>query len=954
MLQIHKGKTKMTTFHRYLKSGLLAAAATLICASPSLREGAVPSAFAQQGGNFASAQAFYASGNYRRAAEALKGLAAAAPKDPRIRVLQAKTYLGMQLGIAAQTAVESARQSGANRDDTRPLMAEAMVQQRRFADALTEANAGSAVPAQIGESARVRALAYLGLKQFDKAATEFNLAARTQPNDVGTKLDMAKLYSVQRDLAKSEGVVDEALRIQPRNIRALLIKGDITRTKPNGGMTKALPYFEQALQIDPQSMEALIERAATYTDLRREPEALQDIGKLMKMAPEHPVGLYLQAVMASRKQRFQDAGALMSRTKGALDSFPPALMLQGLISYESGNMEQATSYLSKVLEAAPNSVVARRLMGAALLRRGNADDAINMLKPLFDTGQADSRLLALMGSAYARKNDFKTAEKYLQDAVQAEPKSSTLRTQLAMTRLALGQNVEASSDLKSVLATDPKSLQAMVMSTLIDLRSRNFKGGLASSQKLVATYPNLPVGYNMLAAAYLGMGDLPNAEKNFLAAVAKKPDYHEARRNLAQLYIVSKPPRFEDARRELNKVLSTDRNNVKTMLLLGDIARMQGKTDEFVQWLQKAVAVNPKLLPTRLALVSGYMQTGDKTRAMNEIAAMNREFPDNITVIETLGKAQASSGNFRDAITTFQQLSNKAPNNIAARQLLGRAQWSNKQRDEARKTFQRALGITSAPGRGFLLLDLMNLEAEAGNYEAALGYAGEMRKAFPGQNLADKTMGDLFMGNQQYDKAAVSYEAAAKVSFDKVVALNLSRAYSRLKQTDKAVSSLRRWQAGKPFDAGVGLAIGQLYIDSGNNPAAVREYEAIIKSGKVDPSLLNNLAWVYDKTNDPRALATAQRAYKMAPDRPEIADTLGWITLRKVDKRQGLALIQKAAEKLKDPGTQYHMAFALQANGRTREAIALLDTVLASYKTFAEINQAKALLAQLKGATGAR
>jgi cellulose synthase operon protein C len=937
-----------------LKAGLLAAAATLVWSVPAAREALIPAAYAQSGGSLVSAQALYDAGNYRRAAEVLKGLAAASPKDVRIRTLQARTYLGMQLGIASQTAVESARAAGAGRDETRPMMAEAMVLQRRFADALTEAAAVSVKPAQAGEAARVRGLAYLGLRQYDKATTELTLAERTQPSSVQTKLDLSKLYAAQRDLVKAEASVDAALRLQPRSMRALLIKGDLTRTKPNGGMGKALPYFDQVLQIDPQSMEGLVERAATYTDLRREPEAMQDINKLMKMAPEHPVALYLQAVMATRKQRFTDAQALMSRTKGALDGFPPALMLQGLVSYETGNMEQATGYLTKVLEAAPNSVIARRLMGAALLRRGNPDDAIAMLKPLFDTGQADSRLLALMGSAYARKNDFQSAEKYYEEAVAAEPKSSALRTQLAMSRLALGQNVEASKDLKTVLAADPKSLQAMVMATLIDLRSRNFKSGLANAQKLVATYPNLPVGYNMLAAANLGSGDLKSAEKNFLSAVAKKPDYHEARRNLAQLYIVSKPPRFEDARRELNKVLASDRNNVKTMLLLGDVARLQGKTDEYVQWLQKAVAVNPKLLPTRLALVNAYMRSGDRTRSMNEIAAMNREFPDNTVVIETLGKAQASIGNYRDAITTFQQLANKVPNNIAARQLLGRAQWANKQRDDARKTFQRALGITNAPGRGYLLLDMMNLEAEAGNFEAALGYAGELRKALPGQNLADKTMGDLYMGAQQWSKAATAYEAAAKVGFDKVVAINLARAYSRMKQTDKAVATLRRWQAGKPYDKGIGLAVGQLYIDSNNFAAAAREYEAIIKTGKVDPSLLNNLAWSYDKLNDPRALATAQRAYKLAPDRPEIADTLGWITLRKVDKRQGLVLIQKAADKLKDPGTQYHLAFALQANGRTREAIALLDRTLAQYKSFDQIGEARALLARLKGTAGVR
>ena len=927
------------------RSMLLAGVLAMACATTAL----VPMPVAaQQGGTLAQAQAAYVGGSYRRANDMLKALAAAQPRSVPVRLLQAQVYLAVGAGIAAQTSVEAARQSGANRDETRPLMAEALMQQRRYADALQEADATKVPPAQLANAARVRGLAYFGMKQNDKALQELLTADKLAPRDAMVKLALGQFYGGNRDLVKAEAAIDAALQAQPGNIKAMLIKGDIVRAKPGGGMTKALPFFNQALQIDPDSVEALIERAATYVDMRREPEALQDIRKLMALAPEHPIGLYLQAVMATRKSRFADAQGLMSRTKGVLDSYPPALMLQGLIAYEGGNMEQATAFLGKVLEAAPNSAVARRLMGAALLRRGNADEAIAMLKPLFDSGQADSRLLSLMGSAYARKQDFAAAVKYYEEAVQAEPASTPIRTQLAMARLALGQTAQASQDLQKVLAADPKSLQAMLMSTLIDLRTRNFKNGLANAQKLVGTYPNLPIAHNMLGAAYLGAGDLKNAEKYFLSSLEKKPDYHEARRNLAQLYLVTK--RYEDARRELNKVLASDRNNVRTMLALGEVARAQGRQDEFLQWLQKAVAVDPKALPPRLQLVSAYMRTGDKSRALNEISAVNREFPDNAVVLETMGKVQMANNMARDGITTFQQLVNKLPNSIAAYQLLGRAQWTNKDRDGARRTFQRALGISNAQGRALLLMDMINLEAESGNFESALSYAAEMRKAFPNLNLADKVQGDLYSGNRQWDKAVVAYEAAAKISFDKPLALSLARAYTRLNQPARATATLARWQAGKPFDNGIALASGQIFIDTGNYAEAAKKYEAVMGRGQADAFILNNLAWSYDKLNDPRALATAQRAYKVAPDSPQVQDTLGWLLVRKGDKQQGLLLIQRAAEKIKDPSTQYHLAYAMQANGRVREASAMLNDLLTKNKSFPEIAAARALLAQLKGA----
>lgn len=891
-------------------------------------------------------------GNTRDAGVEVQQILRANPNNRDARLLQARVYLSFQQGIAAQAAVEAARRTGADRNATRAIMAEALIDQRKFAEALEEAKASLVPAATTGDGARVRGLAYLGLKQPSSARTELLQAVKLLPNDVKARLALGQYYADTGDAKSAEAMVDQAMRTDPRSIKALLIKGTLVRSRE--GFTKALPYFNQALAIDQNNLDALIERGSTYTDMRREAEAKQDVSRLLTIAPEHPIGLYLQAVALTRQQKFSEAQALMQRTKGVLDSYPPAMMLQGVIAYEMNNMEQASTFLKKVMEVAPGNPQARRLLGATLLRRNDPDNAIAMLKPLFDAGQANAQLLGLMGSAYARKNDYVSAVKYYSDAVKAEPANVELRTQLAMAELAAGQAAPATQNLQTILRSDPKSLQANLMQTLLQLRTHDFKAGLASAQRLTQYYPDLPVAYNMLGAAYLGNGNYALAEKNFKISLDKKADYHEARRNLAQLYAVQK--RYDEARRELQKVLETDRGNVRAMLALADVAQLQGHQDEYLLWLQRAVAINSKVLPPRLALANAYLQVGDKQRALNETTAMMRDFPQRPEVIETLGKTQASLGNFSEATTTFTQLVNLLPNSVPAWQLMARSQWSGKKPDDARKSYLRALAITQPAGtnltpKGIVYLDLLNLEAEQGNFNQALTYAGELRRVFPGQNLADLNSADLYFGAKQWQNAARYYEAAAKIKLDKPIALKLSRCYQKLNQLDKAAGIIATWQKGKPYDSNMALAAANVYMDTKNYRAAIGQYQVMLKQNPKDTNVLNNLGWAFDQVGDPRALATAEQAYSLAPDQPQVADTLGWILVRHgKDLSRSLLLIQKATDKVKnDPNMQYHLAFALRANGRNKDAIAVLEPLLNRFKVFDSLNEARTALAQLKG-----
>ena len=91
------------------------------------------------------------------------------------------------------------------------------------------------------------------------------------------------------------------------------------------------------------------------------------------------------------------------------------------------------------------------------------------------------------------------------------------------------------------------------------------------------------------------------------------------------------------------------------------------------------------------------------------------------------------------------------------------------------------------------------------------------------------------------------------------------------------------------------------------------------------------------------------RHSSLAPDRPEVADTLGWLLLENGDPARGLEILQDAAGKAPHiPAIRFHRAVALARNDRQDEARKELERLLRDHSNFAEEAEARTLLAQLQ------
>jgi predicted Zn-dependent protease len=135
----------------------------------------------------------------------------------------------------------------------------------------------------------------------------------------------------------------------------------------------------------------------------------------------------------------------------------------------------------------------------------------------------------------------------------------------------------------------------------------------------------------------------------------------------------------------------------------------------------------------------------------------------------------------------------------------------------------------------------------------------------------------------------------------------------------------------------------------GKNDRAIEQFEAVRSARPNDVLALNNLAWLYSRTGDARALTYGEKAHELAPQSPDVNDTLGWILVERGEVDRGLRLLKEAAAAAPAQAiVQYHYAVALSRAGKLEDAQIVLANIVANNGTSPEAADARKLLDQIK------
>ncbi len=304
---------------------------------------------------------------------------------------------------------------------------------------------------------------------------------------------------------------------------------------------------------------------------------------------------------------------------------------------------------------------------------------------------------------------------------------------------------------------------------------------------------------------------------------------------------------------------------------------------------------NLKILHNNLG--KGYLGKGEYDKAEVEFL-----YTKNIDELLNIVEIYSDQGEFDKLMNICQKILELEPDNFNALLLLGYAYEGKGDLNTALLNYNKVKELKPEYAQVYFRIgyvyDIQNNYNEAiENYKLAIKY--DPRDLTSLSNLAA-----LYLDTGQNDLASDCYEKLYKLNPKDANLLNdIGNSYYRLGQKEQAIKYYER-----AAELGINildnyLYLGNIYLEKKEYQKAVPVFEKALLMNKNSPEVLNDLAWAYAQlnTNLTKAVSLADEAYKLAPQRREVLDTLlvcnvklGNMYLEKKEYEKAVPALEKA------------------------------------------------------------
>ena len=792
------------------------------------------------------------------------------PKSAESRFLLGKVLLDSGDPVAAAVELRKAQELQAPDEQVIPELARAMLALGEEAKIIVQyTDMRLKEPAATADLQTSVASAYAVQGDPTKAREAAKVALQARPGFAPAMILQARLKAVEADFDGALALLDEILAKEPTNERAGVLKGDIL-TGAKKDTAAALVAFRKVLEANPKSLPA---NTAIITLLFQEDKATEaraQFAELKKIAPNHPETLFFEAQIAFSDKNYKLAREITDRMLKLMPDNVRVLELAGAAEFRMRQYTQAEFLLGKALKGAPGLLRARHMLAQSYLRTNQPNKVIELLQPVLEGKAVDGTTLSLAGEAWVQLGDSKKADAAFQAAAKAAPNNSRVRTSAALAQLARGNSGVAIAELESIASGD-KGARADLALISARLQQDDLPGVMKAIDGLERKMPDAPLAYNLRGRVLLVKRDIPGATKAFETALSKDAKYFPAIASLAAIDLAANKP--DAARKRFEDLIKAEPKNYQARLALAELsARTGGSSEEVLKPMREAVAASPGEPAPHLALIGQLLAAGDGKAALAAAQAATAALPNELKVMDALGRAQLAAGDGNQAVATFKKLAALQTSNPMHQVRLAEAHVAAKDNENAARALRRALEIKPglvAAQRGLVTLALMEKRPQEG-----LTLAREIQKAEPKDALGYSLEGDVEASRANWDAAIAAYRGALQRANSTDNAVKLHSALRRAGKTADAERAAADWLKANPKDAGFQYYLGDVAMAAKDNATAESRYRAVLAIQPKNPLALNNVAWLMVKQGKPGAVALAEEATKLVPDRAPLLDTL--------------------------------------------------------------------------------
>jgi tetratricopeptide (TPR) repeat protein len=476
------------------------------------------------------------------------------------------------------------------------------------------------------------------------------------------------------------------------------------------------------------------------------------------------------------------------------------------------------------------------------------DQAEAVLKSMLQREKELPNARMKVGRFYERIRDYDQALAVFEEgAKQGGDQSNEYRLRIAVIQIVTGRRNEGLATIESVLKNDPKNSNALSLRAALRLDSGDEKQTQAAITDLQTLLGREP---NNFVVRY-NLGRAYQARPGGEGLQAARIQYQEA----------AKHPGF----------LAANLGLAQVNLALRDYTHAIESADE-------ALKIDPTSVLAMALKANSQINLGNVSQARNELQAEMERFPNAPDLQFQMALADYAEQKYPEALAIFKSMFERYPND--ARLVFGMANIlvKSKRGDEALKLLQEQLNRN------------------------------------PQNQAVRRFLAATAKMTHQYDLAEREYRKLMETQpKNSDLLVQLGETLYLKGQSQQAIDVYRQAEVLNPKDAQLNLDIALAMESAGMRHESLPYYKTVLSVSPTNPVALNNLAYLMAEEGRDldSALTYIQKARQQFPDDPDIADTMGWIYLKKTLNDDALSIFKDLVKR--DPSRalfRYHLGAA--------------------------------------------
>jgi len=720
-----------------------------------------------------------------------------------------------------------------------------------------------------------------------------------------------------------------------------------------GEMKSARVQFKNALQINPQLVEAYYRLALLDEEEQKWSAMRTNLQEVVRLNPNHLDGhvkLGFLLIKQTEKAKEQLGFALKLDSNNL-----QAILLDAAIKYHEGDNVGARKLVDRVLAVDKGDVKAVRMMVRILTDEKLYEDAMIVLSPGIENNPDDLGLRLLEVSILTKQDKGDKQERLIEvyeKLIADFPDDKSLRRTQIATLAGFKKSKMLEKALKEAISKDPADIDhKMALVGHYELVKKDQVEAL-----LQGFIDNAPAEVRFkfrLAGIYIKDKQHQKARELFKQIIDADPNGKNGMRAKVHLIKIALDQKDQQlSGRLVREILDTDKSNNEALLiranmrldkkdadgaisdlrivlrdrpnsdeglvLMARASVMNGEFEVAESYWKKAIDANPANLTAIVPLVATLSKRGDTERAEELVVKSIKASPLNSALVEVLVKFRIAKKDWSGAEGAVNELRKKSNGEISALMLDGLIAGKRGRYLDAVKAYKQVLD--KDPKSNGALVAISRVYSQLKRKAEFMSFLQAFITKNPQSIIAFNMLGQLYAIEKNWVDATKVLQESLGIDRLFIPTYELLAAvYTQQGENSKVIDLYSEGLEALPNNHKLMMGVARGYENLKDYEKAISVYENMIKQFPDDEQVANNLAFLLIEYRSgaefiKKSLSLLERFKESA--NPYLQDTFGWALFKAGQFERSIEVLRNAVSIMPDDtDIRYHLGEALYAVG---------------------------------------